>query len=316
MDSVKVTVCITVLNEENTIDSLLRSLAKQSKTPDEIIIVDAGSRDSTVAKIKSYLSSKIQIKVYVKPGLNRSEGRNFAITKSKYSIIAITDAGCVPDKEWVEKITVPFSNSKVNVVAGFYKMLYKNSLEQVFSIYLGTLPTEFSNDFLPSARSLAFRKKMWNDIGGFPENIRGAGEDTLFNFRLLNKGYEIVRKKSALVDWQMPKSFHEFFIKVKTYAMGDIATGVFYHTSKGLKTHNIKVFTLFLRYSLFGILLYLSQTLLLFYLFIYVLYIYLKVYRKLSDWRLAILGILVQFVSDIAVMTGAVNGMLNYNYTK
>jgi glycosyltransferase involved in cell wall biosynthesis len=45
----KITFIATVFNEEASIVQLLESLKKQTKKADEIIIVDAGSRDGTVS---------------------------------------------------------------------------------------------------------------------------------------------------------------------------------------------------------------------------------------------------------------------------
>ena len=48
----KVSVCITVFNEEGSIGELLDSLLKQTKKPGEIVIVDGGSKDKTVDVIR------------------------------------------------------------------------------------------------------------------------------------------------------------------------------------------------------------------------------------------------------------------------
>ena len=51
-----ISLCITVFNEEKYITALLESIVSQTKQPDEVIIVDGGSTDKTVALIKPYQS--------------------------------------------------------------------------------------------------------------------------------------------------------------------------------------------------------------------------------------------------------------------
>ena len=48
-----VTVTIAVYNEQALIDSLIDSLLGQSRPPDEIVLVDDGSRDDTAKLIKA-----------------------------------------------------------------------------------------------------------------------------------------------------------------------------------------------------------------------------------------------------------------------
>ena len=50
----------TVLNEEKTIEGLLESLNNQTLKPDEIVIVDGGSTDRTIAEIKNHPFGKLR----------------------------------------------------------------------------------------------------------------------------------------------------------------------------------------------------------------------------------------------------------------
>ncbi len=79
----KVSVIATVLNEEKTIQDLLLSLLKQTRTPDEIIITDGGSSDKTPLIIQEFISKGYPIKLLILPGCNISQGRNYAIKNAK-----------------------------------------------------------------------------------------------------------------------------------------------------------------------------------------------------------------------------------------
>src|SRR5260221_12583418 len=98
----KVSVCITTFNEEKSIEKLLKSILSQTKVPDEIVIVDGGSTDKTVEIIKKFGKAKL----IISKGASISRGRNLAVKNAKYSMIAMTDAGCVCERHWLERISV------------------------------------------------------------------------------------------------------------------------------------------------------------------------------------------------------------------
>ena len=111
----------TVLNEGGNIHHLLESILRQTRPPDEIVIVDGGSSDDTVAIIKRY-QDKLPLRLLVEEGCNISQGRNRAITAAEGDIIAVTDAGVRLNDEWLEKIIDPLlADPQLNVVGGFFR---------------------------------------------------------------------------------------------------------------------------------------------------------------------------------------------------
>src|SRR3990172_9902871 len=157
----KVSVCVTVLNEEGSVGELIQSLLSQTKKPDEIFIVDGGSTDKTVGIIRHYQKKDKRIKLLVEKG-STAHGRNTAIELAKNPIIVSTDAGCVAKPDWLEKITEPFKYKNVGLVAGFYEMQAVNPMQEAMNIFHGITPKMYDPvKFLPSARSVAFRKSVW-----------------------------------------------------------------------------------------------------------------------------------------------------------
>ena len=300
----KVSVCVTTFNEEGSIVRLIDSLIAQTKRPDEIIVVDGGSTDNTVQIIKKYK----KIRVIVSRGASRTKGRNIAVRNSKNEVIVTTDAGCVADINWLKRITIPFEDRSVDMVAGFYKMNTETSFEKSLACFIGVIPSNFDENFLPSTRSMAFRKSLWKSVGGFSENLEGAIDDTDFNYKISKYGAKIVRVKNAVVEWGIPDNLFDALKKFYGYAKGDAESKVFWNPAKGFKSHNIKVILIFLRYLVgLGLLIlallgYISFLYCLVALMLYSLW----AYRKGGAW-----GIILQFSSDIAVMLGFVSGILN-----
>ncbi len=308
-----ISVCITVLNEESTIGKLLDSLLSQTKKADEIIIVDGGSKDNTFEIIKHYQKKDGSIKLILDK-CSRAQGRNIGIEAARGGIIALTDAGCIAEPDWLENLTAPFIHPEVDIAAGFYKMTGESSFQKAVNVFLGVTPRKFGIKFLPSARSMAFRKEVWERIGGFPERNKNTAEDTDFNYQAVRLGMKYAAVKNAQVEWGMPETLKEALKKFFDYAKGDASLGIWWHPAKMFSSHNIKVFSIFARYLLFLALLIYSfknpLSLLLFVLLIsfYSIWAFRKVYLEVKEVKAGLWGIAIQFSSDLAVMAGFISG--------
>lgn len=310
-----ISVCITVFNEEQSISALLDSLLNQTRKPDEIVIVDGGSRDKTIEIINHFQQKDRRIKL-LKEKCSRAEGRNLSVETAKNEIIAITDAGCLVHRDWLEQITEPFRNKEIEVSAGFYKMVGESDMSRAMSVYLGVTPGKFDVKFLPSTRSIAFKKRIWEQVGGFPENLEGTAEDTIFDLKLVKSEAKIARVKTAIVEWGMPESLPEFFKKIRDYAKGDAESKNWVFPGKGITSHNIKAIFVLLRYIVAVLLLVLSFKytplfpipMVLFLL--YLVWAFRKVFLEFGKASIAIYGPVLQITADLGVIIGLIDGLL------
>jgi len=300
-----ISICITVFNEEGSIGALLDSLLAQSLKAKEIVIVDGGSNDRTVEIINHYQKRFGGISL-LREKCTRARGRNLSVEIAKNEIIAITDAGCVAHADWLKNICEPLNNSEISVSAGFYKMVGKTEVQKAMAIFLGTQPKDFDITFLPSTRSIAFKREIWEEVGGFPEDAGNSAEDTYFNFRLLKKGVKIARVKNAVVEWGMPGTIQEFGRKIYDYAKWDAKSKIWFFPGKGLASHNVKALFVLFRYLVgFSLLVFSFFNPALLYLLVILLLLYFFwAFKKAGFW-----GIVLQIVSDFGVMTGFLSGL-------
>ncbi len=333
----KVCICITVKDEEKWIGKLLDSLLVQTKKANEIVIVDGGSIDKTVEIIKHYQKKNKEIKLLIEKG-GIAHGRNTAIEIAKYPIIVQVDAGCIAKPDWLEKLIRPFElshprgvkahpwgvcmdSSGVGVVAGFYIMPASSFLQKAQNLYLGIHSKRFDPaTFLPSARSVAFKKEVWEKIGGYDGSLEKGGEDTKFFISCVKNKIRIARVGDAKVVWEEIKdlSLMDFFLKLFNYAKGDAKTKIWIYPIPGIMSHNIKILLVFLRYllTLFLLIYYLIYpkpvipVILVILFLLYLIYPIWKFRDIENSWKVRVWLPVVQIISDLAVMSGFLYGIL------
>ena len=215
----RVSVIATVLNEADSLPRLLDSLAAQTRQPDEVVICDGGSTDDTLAVLEA--ESRFPLRVLQRPGANISQGRNAAIRAATGEVVAVTDAGVRLDAAWLAEILSPFVDDSVQVVAGFFRPDPKT----LFQTAMGATVLPERQDieperFLPSSRSVAFRREAWRSVGGYPEWLDYC-EDLIFDFRLRARYGAFLFVPEAVVYFRPRPSLRAFFLQYFRYARGD-----------------------------------------------------------------------------------------------
>ncbi|MHB1005801.1 MAG: glycosyltransferase [Chloroflexota bacterium] len=217
-----ISVIVTVRNEAGAITALLDSLLAQTKPPDEIVIVDAGSTDGTAAIAEGYARRGAPVKVVVIPGCNISQGRNAAVRAASYALIAATDAGVRLVPEWLAELTAPFASpDPPDVVSGFFVSDARTIFEKAMgATVLPALADVDPEHFLPSSRSVAFTRVAWECVGGYPEWLDYC-EDLIFDLALVEAGFSFAFAPRAVAHFRPRSNLSSFFKQYYRYARGD-----------------------------------------------------------------------------------------------
>jgi len=198
----RVSLILTLLNEEHGLEKLMRALLEQSRLPDEIVIVDGGSRDRTPDLLHDYARRYPLLRVYIEPGVNIARGRNLAIERATGGIVAVTDGGCIPGPHWLEEITAPLrTDENVAAVSGRIVVDAASRFERFSGLLSMPEPDSVAQRSMFYGRSSAFRRRLWQKVGGYPDWLYTA-EDSLFALRARQLGFKVVHAPRAELYWR------------------------------------------------------------------------------------------------------------------
>ena len=220
----RVSVIATLFNEVDSVVPLIDSLLAQTRPPDEIVVADAGSTDGTRSRLDELARTHPQLRVFDRSG-NRSAGRNAAIGVATGEAIACIDGGCIADATWLEHLVAPLHEG-ADWVAGFYRPEGATLKSTCIGLVMVYVKEEADpENFMPSGRSMAFRKDAWAKAGGFPGQVDFA-EDTLFDEQMLEAGYRPQFAGDATVLWNPPSTYAALARTLFRWGRGDGQAGL------------------------------------------------------------------------------------------
>jgi len=163
MQSIKISIIIPVLNEEKNIRNTLVLLQKEVVDPSrEIIVVDGGSKDQTVAIAKS-----LDVIVINSPIPGRADQMNAGASVATGDILLFLHADTKLPPEYAQLIINTLAQTKV--IAGAFEL--KIDSQQKSLRFIEAMVKMRSHWFsLPYGDQALFMKRAtFENIGGFPE---------------------------------------------------------------------------------------------------------------------------------------------------
>ena len=192
MENISLYVC--AYNVERTIEEVIIGILNLDSKPNEIIIVNDGSTDSTLEILNKYKNNINILNLTKNMGIGH--GRNIAIKNSKNNIVATLDSDVVPEKTWLLNIYNSMIKHNSQLCGGLLieKYLKNNRYNYWRDIHI---MHKFSEKKIPDVQSfitgsnMILNKNAWNKVNGYDEQFLTNGEDVHFCIKLRNNGFKI-----------------------------------------------------------------------------------------------------------------------------
>jgi glycosyltransferase involved in cell wall biosynthesis len=177
----KASIIIPVYNEEKDIGHCLESLKNQSMKDFEIILVDDGSTDNTVAVVKEFKKVKVIQGQHKGPGFSRNLGAKSA----RGEILIFVDADMTFDKDYLKNLIAPLQkDDKLIGTTHDYEIV--NNLDNIWSRCWGKVRVDARKLAYKTMKSgspyRAIRKSDFMRLGGFDPKY-GYADDQTFRFK-------------------------------------------------------------------------------------------------------------------------------------
>lgn len=192
----KVSVYIPCFNAENTIESCLDAVLKQTYPVERVVIVDDGSTDKTVE-----IASAHPVKVIRQANKGLAAARNTAVKNIDTEFIASVDADCLPEPDWLKRLMIKFRSPKVSGAGGKLLEAYSSTVFDLWrSVHMKQYWTGKSRpDFLFGSNAV-FRREALVKAGLYNEDLKNNYEDVEICKQLKAKGYTLAYEPEAIAD--------------------------------------------------------------------------------------------------------------------
>ena len=197
-----ISVVITVKNEEPHLSQLLESLLVQ-EPPFEVIVVDAASRDRTLAIAREYARRHPGLYRAIERSGSRGVGRNVGVSAARGEWVAFIDGDCFADSQWLAVVRRALRQSPV--VAGRTVIVGKSNYGQLERVEL----FESGYDVTYPSCNLAYHRGLFQRLGGFDTRFVTA-EDIDLNLRAVEAGASIRYEPQAVVYHHVRSTFVRF----------------------------------------------------------------------------------------------------------
>lgn len=195
-----VSVVIAFRNEASNLGNLVRDLAGSAFPADrfEIVLVDDHSEDNSVEVVKEAMAAYHNVVLLQLPDerSGKKAALRMGIERARFDIIATTDADCTLSKNWLTCVASYFEEEQTKLLLGPVKLsddgTFFGQLQVLeFVSVAGTTAATvgLGHPVMANGANLAFRKSVFDEVGGYEDNMAVPSGDDEFLMRKIYARY-------------------------------------------------------------------------------------------------------------------------------
>lgn len=214
----KVTVLIPAWDESDNVRATIRSVLANSRQPDEIIVIDDGSKDDTYAHAQAMEAEFPSIvRAITKVNGGKSSALNFGLEHATGDVVVAIDGDTVLHRDCIDTLVRPFAEPRIGATAGkivpantatalekyqYLEYMVGQNIDKEVISWLGAV------NIVPGAVG-AWRRDAVLVAGGYSEDT--LVEDQDLTLALLGMNYGVVYVPEAIAYTEVPTSARSFY---------------------------------------------------------------------------------------------------------
>jgi cellulose synthase/poly-beta-1,6-N-acetylglucosamine synthase-like glycosyltransferase len=211
----RVAIIVPVYNEESVIESAVRSLLALDYPEIDIIVVDDGSTDRTLARASALAGSygASTVRVLHKANGGKASALNTGIAAARTDLVLCMDGDSRLAPDTLRYAVRHFTDARVGAVAGNVKVVNRENLWtrlQALEYIEGLNMARRAQGFLHAVNIIpgpigVFRRELLLSLGGYHGDT--YAEDADLTVRILTEGWHVVYEERAIVFTEAPEQY-------------------------------------------------------------------------------------------------------------
>ena len=210
-------IIIPVYNRPDEVAELLESLAHQSFTNFEVILVEDGST-STCKKEAELFADKLIIQYYFKENSGQGFSRNFGFEKANGDYFIVFDSDCLIPSNYLETVDNFLNNTPLDAFGGpdrakeSFSLIQKAinySMTSIFTTGGIRGNKNHAGTYHPRSFNMGISRDVYEKTGGY--KITRMGEDIEFSIRIIDNEFKVGLIEDAFVYHKRRTNLTQFY---------------------------------------------------------------------------------------------------------
>lgn len=219
----KYSVVVPVYNRPNEVQELLESLAVQSFSDFEVVIVEDGSAETSEEVVKRF-AGQLNIRYFYKPNSGPGDSRNYGMKVANGNYYLILDSDCILPPEYMAEVDGSLRKDYADCFGGVDTALSSFSdIQKAINFAMTSVLTtggvrggsEKLGKFQPRSFNMGISEKAFRASGGF--GSIHPGEDPDLAIRLWELGLETRLFKNVSVYHKRRIDWSRFYTQVNKF---------------------------------------------------------------------------------------------------